>query len=136
MDFWVNVCFLGKIHGVGGDGSRGSLSVVRNYFGILLLINTIHEDLDGGITIHTESLSELLVLCSIDFSKLDCSFSIGGSLFPFWLKSLAMSTPRSIKLYHPNIFRLHNKGVEVRHVQDNNLVSIAFLFSTSAALLL
>lgn len=53
------------------------------------------EDLQGGVTLNTESLTEVGLLSAIDLDQLDVLFlQGGGSLLVLGGESLAVATPR------------------------------------------
>jgi hypothetical protein len=121
MNIWLNIGLLSKFCPEFSDGSSCSFSIVRERLRVRL--GTIIENLDRRISLNLEPLTKSLFDCSIDLTKFNLSLKILCSLSILWLKGLAVSTPRCIKLYDPDVFGLCHESIKISLIQDNDLIS-------------
>ena len=76
---------------------------------------------DTGVALDLELRGELRLLCGINLGKLDFSLQLGGSLVPLRLEILAVTTPGSIELNHPDVFRAQDSPIKGGIGQNDNI---------------
>ena len=86
---------------------------------LALTIVPVH---DGWIAFNLESASKLLLFSSIDLGELDLSLELGSGLIPLWLELLAVSTPWSVELNHPDVLGAEDFLIEGRVSQHDDIL--------------
>lgn len=85
------------------------------------------EQLDGRITLNLILTSEISIHCGIHLREVNLALHCGSSLDPLRSKGLAVATPGSVELDHPDVLAIHDHALKVVVRQHDHIFGIAGL---------
>ena len=103
MNVWLNVGLVQQLACEVNDSCSLAWSLILLILGSGLTLAVVPVQ-NRWISLNLESLTKLLLHGGVNLCKLDLALQLSGSLVPLWLESLAVATPWSVELHHPNVF--------------------------------